>query len=143
MPRVLVVDDDRAIRELLQFALQSEGYTVDTLADGRQVVETLAAREEPCVVLLDLSMPWVSGWDVCQRLSADAVALGQHQLVILTAEPLEDGACPAPARALVRKPFDLFAVYDLVASLFALPGMVATHAPAAIAATTGPLHACH
>lgn len=128
MSRVLVVDDDRAIRELLRIALECEGYSVDTLSDGRAVVATLAATPEPCVVLMDLMMPWMTGWDVCRALEAEPAALADHQLIIMTAERLEDGACPPPARALVPKPFDLDALCRLVASLFALPGMAAAHA---------------
>lgn len=123
MLRVLVVDDDRGIRELLRAALECEGYAVTTFCDGRGVVERLAGTVEPCVVLMDLSMPYVTGWDVCAALAASPAVLGNHQLVILTAEPLSPGACPAPARKLLSKPFDLDTICSLVASLYALPGM--------------------
>ncbi|MBF6590758.1 MAG: response regulator [Ktedonobacterales bacterium] len=123
MPRVLVVDDDRGIRELLRIALEYEGYAVTTLGDGRAVVERLAELTEPCVVLMDLSMPHMTGWEVCAALEANPAALASHQIVILTAERLPDGACPTPARTLVTKPFDLDTICRLVASLFAQPGM--------------------
>jgi len=115
---VLVVDDDRAIREMLRVALEAEGYTVWTLADGRNVVATLLEASGPCVVLLDLMMPGVSGWDVCLALRADA-RLARHPVAVMTAGLLAGDPYPAPARALLRKPFDLEQVYDLVAALAA------------------------
>lgn len=117
MPHVLVVDDDRAIRELLRFALECEGYDVTTLSDGADVVATLAAMSEPCVVLMDLMMPRTDGWTVCAALAhADAI-LARHALVVMTAGFLEGDTCPTPARALLRKPFELDRVFALVASL--------------------------
>ena len=117
MPHVLVVDDDRAIRELLRFALEGEGYDVTTLSDGAEVVATLAAMSEPCVVLMDLMMPHIDGWTVCAALvHADAI-LAHHALVVMTAGLLEGDTFPAPARALLRKPFELDRVFALVASL--------------------------
>jgi CheY-like chemotaxis protein len=126
MLRVLVVDDDRAIRELLRFALEAEGYAVTTFADGRGVVEVLAELTAPCVVLMDLSMPHTTGWDVCATLASFPRALGAHQIVILTGEALGEAECPRPACTLLAKPFDLDNVCRLVASLFAMSCMIPT-----------------
>jgi CheY-like chemotaxis protein len=117
MPRVLVVDDDRPIRELLRFALEGEGYDVLTLGDGSRVVETLAALTEPCVVLMDLMMPCTDGWAVCAMLERADSLLGRHPLVIMSAGLLDGDSYPAPACALLRKPFDLNHLLRLVASL--------------------------
>lgn len=121
MPRVLIVEDDRAIRELLQFALECEGYEVLTRCDGREVVDLLLAMPEPCVVLMDLMMPWVDGYIVCQQIEEHYPTLAMHQVVVMTACWLEPGECPSPARAVIRKPFDLNEVLRLVAQLMALP----------------------
>jgi CheY-like chemotaxis protein len=133
MSRVLVVDDDRGIRELLRIALEAEGYAVSTLGDGRGVVAWLAEHREPCVALMDLSMPLMTGWEVC------AAALGEHHLVILTAEPLSAAECPAPAVRLVAKPFNLDALLALVAGLFAQPAMSAAAHPPSVASTAAAL----
>jgi CheY-like chemotaxis protein len=119
MARVLVVDDDRAIRELLCFALQCEGYDVTTLTTGEGVVEALAEAAAPMVVLMDLMMPRMNGWEVCARLTAAPGALAGHALVVMTASMLDGDECPAPARVLLRKPFMLDEVYGLVSALFA------------------------
>ncbi len=115
--QVLVVDDD-AIRELLRVALEAEGYTVWMLDNGSNVVATLLAACGPCVVLLDLMMPGVSGWDVCLALCADA-RLAHHRVAVMTAGLLKGGGYPAPARAFLAKPFDLDQVYALVEALAA------------------------
>lgn len=128
MPRVLVVDDDRAIRELLTFALEGEGYDVRTLGDGAEVVTVLEALREPCVVLMDLMMPRVDGWEVCRRLEARADLLGRHRVVLMTACMLREDERPPAAHTLLRKPFELAAVYRLVASL-SIPAPHVSHVP--------------
>ncbi len=132
MARVLVVDDDRAIREMLRIALEVEGYAVSVLDDGQRVAETLLAAAEPCVVLMDLMMPGVSGWEVCRQLVADA-QLARHPVVVMTAGLMKGDACPTPARALLCKPFELDQIYTLVESLAAemIAPPVAGFAPAA------------
>lgn len=127
MAQVLVVDDDRAIREMLRVALEVEGYAVTTLGDGRGVAETLLGMREPCIVLLDLMMPGVSGWDVCRTLSADA-RLARHPVAVMTAGLMSGDPYPAPARAMLRKPFDLDQVYDLVQTLEAAAAMPVANA---------------
>jgi CheY-like chemotaxis protein len=118
MTQVLVVDDERVIRDLLRFGLEIEGYEVVTLPDGREVVETLRALREPCVVLMDLMMPEKSGWDVCQELEREP-ALRRHLLAIMTASLQAGDTPPAPARRLIPKPFLLDNVLDVVAALAA------------------------
>jgi two-component system OmpR family response regulator len=119
MARILVVDDDRAIRELLSFALAFEGHTVATLTDGAEVTAVLDAVQDPCIVLLDVMMPEVDGWEVCRRLAAQPALLIRHRVVLMTACPPEDGLYPPVVSALVRKPFDLDRLTQLIARLAA------------------------
>ncbi|GEM_PF-1049793 len=140
MARVLVVDDERTIRELLRFALECEGHEVTVFRDGAELLTYLtdsgrhadpalpAQAQEPCVVLMDVMMPRMDGWEVCRQL-AEHPALCEHlALVLMTAVFQADEAAPVPtpARALLRKPFDLEQVFALVATL-ALPTMPAPH----------------
>jgi CheY-like chemotaxis protein len=118
MAQVLIVDDDRAIREMLRVALEVEGYSVRVLTNGRDVIETLASMSEPCVLLMDLMMPGVSGWDVCDALQADE-RLARHPVVVMTAGLMKGDSAPAPARTLLCKPFELERVYTVVESLAA------------------------
>ena len=119
MSQVVVVDDDRAIRELLRYALEAEGYTVTLLCDGRGVVEALEEALEPCVVVMDMMMPEMTGWDVCHALEEHPALLHRHAVALMSAGLLPGQEYPAVADVLMRKPFRLEQVYMLVEALFA------------------------
>ncbi len=70
MTKILVVDDDANIREVVCFALQKAGYATVTAADGAQALTRYAA-ERPDLVVLDILMPELDGTEVCRRLRAD------------------------------------------------------------------------
>ena len=140
MRRVLIVDDDRAIRELLACALEYEDYTITSLGDGSQVVATLETANEPCIVLMDLMMPRMDGWAVCRALAARPELLARHPLVLMSAGSPQESAIPREARAFIRKPFDLDALYRLLASLVSAslaPAPLAASMAAACAASAG------
>ena len=85
MARVLVVDDDAAIRQLLTFAFTMEGHTVETLADGRGVVEALRASSERVIVFMDVMMPHMDGLEVCRQLMEEPALLSRHAVVLMSA----------------------------------------------------------
>ncbi|NPV27403.1 MAG: response regulator transcription factor [Firmicutes bacterium] len=68
-PRILVVDDDRKITALLRRGLSFAGYTVDVANNGSEGLK-LAMEHQPDLVILDLMMPVMDGWQLCQRLRA-------------------------------------------------------------------------
>lgn len=70
MAKILVVDDDSSIREVVCFALQKVGYTTCTADNGKAALETFA-REKPDLLVLDILMPELDGTEVCRRLRAD------------------------------------------------------------------------
>lgn len=117
MAKVLVVEDDPAIRQMLTVALELEGHAVSALCDGSQVVATLACEPERVIVLLDLMMPRVSGWEVCERLTADAALAARHVVVVMSAA-IAPGECfPDVVRAALLKPFNLNVALSLVEAL--------------------------
>ena len=119
MAQVLVVEDDPAIRQMLTFALELEGYVVSSLGDGAQVVPTLRQASERMVVLLDLMMPRVTGWEVCELL-ADEPALGKrHAVVVMSAGITPGDRFPDVVRAALLKPFNLTTVLALVEAMSA------------------------
>ena len=69
--KILVVDDEDAIVRILRAYLEKEGYQVATAADGRQALQ-VARQQHPDLVLLDLMLPEVSGWDVCRNLRQES-----------------------------------------------------------------------
>ncbi len=70
--RVLVVDDDEDNRELLVVLLRREGYTTTAAENGAEALALLAEGFDPDVVLTDLMMPVMSGWELCERLKKDS-----------------------------------------------------------------------
>ena len=62
-PRLLLVDDDDAIRESLREALEEDGFEVVTAANGREALDRLRSSPRPSAILLDLMMPVMNGWE--------------------------------------------------------------------------------
>ncbi len=74
--RILVIDDDQAILELVREALSYEGYEILTATDGRRGLD-LAAREPPDLILLDMRMPILDGWE---PVDPALIAMAQYDL---------------------------------------------------------------
>lgn len=121
MARVLVVEDDPAIRQMLTIALELEGHVISSLGDGAQVLPTLREAPERVVVLLDLMMPRVNGWEVCERLSAEPALAARHAIVVMSAGLVPGQRLPDVVRAALLKPFNLTTVLALVEALSAEP----------------------
>ena len=68
--RILVVDDDEIVRQILQDQLQGEGYQVRTAADGEEALARVA-EDPPDLILLDVIMPRIDGYEVCRQLKSD------------------------------------------------------------------------
>lgn len=83
--RVLVVDDDHAIRETLRFVLEDAGYEVLEAADGMQALEILRDAPDAMVVLLDLMMPRLDGAGVLGAVAGDRKLSRRHAYVMTTA----------------------------------------------------------
>ncbi len=121
MARVLVVDDDAAIRQLLTFAFSMEGHTVATLSDGSRVIETLRTSSERVIVFMDVMMPLVDGLEVCRQLEAEPALLGQHVVVLMSAGFVPSEPLPSAVRATLSKPFNLERALSMVVRMSAEP----------------------
>jgi CheY-like chemotaxis protein len=84
--KILVADDDEWIRVMLETILKDEGYTVLLAKDGRETLERLR-QEKPDMLLVDLAMPEMSGWEVIQNVYSDP-ALRSTRVVIITGQIL-------------------------------------------------------
>lgn len=114
---VLIIDDDAGIREALAALLSDAGYHVRCAGDGAQGLAILASRRQPMVVLLDLMMPVMDGFEVCRRLAADAALRRDHAIVLMSAHHrLATQNCPV-VEAVIRKPFDIEALLTLMERL--------------------------
>jgi two-component system, OmpR family, response regulator MprA len=115
--RILVVDDERAVRESLQRALELEGYDVDLADDGEAALERLQGTAQADAVILDVLMPGIDGLEVCRRLRAWANPV---PVLMLTARAEVDSrvaGLDAGADDYLPKPF---ALAELLARLRAL-----------------------
>lgn len=118
--RILIVDDEPNIVVPLEFLMRREGYEVEVAGDGQAALDAVAARA-PDLVILDVMLPRLNGFDVCRRLRADPRAAGV-KILMLTAKgrdaEMEKGL-GLGADAYVTKPFS---TRDLVARVHALLG---------------------
>src|SRR6476660_1094679 len=88
MTRLLVVDDDPQLVELVGYKLRQQGFEVDTAIDGQDALNKLAG-DVPALVLLDVMMPGMSGLEVLERMRADAVT-ARTPVLMLTAKAQEE-----------------------------------------------------
>jgi CheY-like chemotaxis protein len=114
--QVLVVDDEPALRAVLVGALEDEGYTVRSAANGKLALDLLG-RWQPDLILLDLMMPELDGWDLRARLLANE-SWSHIPVVVLSAAPDRRGGVERlRAAAVFPKPFELDSLLDTVAAL--------------------------
>jgi two-component system, sensor histidine kinase and response regulator len=105
---VLIVEDETEIRDSLRDLLMDEGYSVEVAADGREALARLA-EQRPCLVILDLILPVLSGTEVYDCMQADP-ALAEIPVVISTSDPAR-----APSGVtLMKKPINLPRLLQLV-----------------------------
>src|SRR5919108_4642835 len=115
--KILVVDDERAVRDSLRRALELEGYDVDLAADGREALGRLEAEAEPDAVILDVLMPGLDGLEVCRRLRRSGSRLPVLMLTARDEVQNRVAGLDAGADDYVTKPF---ALEELFARLRAL-----------------------
>jgi CheY-like chemotaxis protein len=110
---ILLVEDDPATREAVVELLQSEGYAVRSAANGRQALEVLARSEPPRLILLDLMMPVMDGWQFLAELRRDEDAgVRRTPVVLLSGLGFIRGA--AGVADFLRKPIDAAALLGCV-----------------------------
>lgn len=105
--RILIVDDERDLVDLLKARLEAQGFEVVTAYDGQEGLEK-AKEEKPDLILLDVMMPKMDGYQVCRFLKFDE-AFKQIPIIMLTARGQEQDqkkGMEVGADAYVIKPFD-------------------------------------
>jgi CheY-like chemotaxis protein len=116
MPSVLIVDDEPFIRKLVATTLEDvAGFELIEAADGTEALE-LAREEAPAIVLLDIDMPGIDGYEACRRLREEP-GTAEATIVMLTAaagEEAERAAEEAGADLFLTKPFSPLELLRLV-----------------------------
>lgn len=111
--QILVVDDEESIRKLLMTRFEREGWTVEGAEDGRKALE-VAAREKPMVVVTDLKMPGLDGFQLMDALRAAGI---DCPVVVVTGHGEKECAIDAIHRGAfdyLEKPFDMGAIAAVV-----------------------------
>ncbi len=115
--RILVVDDERAVRESLRRALELEGYEIKLAADGEEALDRLQSDAQADAVILDVLMPGIDGLEVCRRLRRGGSRLPVLMLTARAEVENRVAGLDAGADDYVTKPF---ALEELLARLRAL-----------------------
>ncbi len=120
-PRILVVDDTPALLDTVRSCLEDEGYRVQTCLESRRAVE-LASADPPDLIMLDVVMPEVSGWEVLAQLRQDS-RFERTPVIVCTAYVAEalgrlaELKGPDQHLGLLPKPFDVDELLEVVASV--------------------------
>jgi CheY-like chemotaxis protein len=108
---VLVVDDDIAIRETLAVVLDEEGYSVAQAVNGREALDRIQEGLRPDLIVLDLMMPVMDGWQFLEERAKDQ-SLREVPVVIVSATP--ETLQPPEVCAFVRKPMRLDHLLEVI-----------------------------
>ena len=125
---VLVVEDDKNIRDLLQMYLEKEGYAVTTAVDGGEALKKFRSIQ-PDLVLLDVMMPVMDGWAVCRAIRAES----KTPVIMLTAKSETDdkvAGLKSGADDYITKPFEMREVLARIEAVLRRSGSAAKEAPA-------------
>ena len=118
LQRILIVDDEPALREILAAILADEGYAVQTAADGRSALDLIGAAP-PDLVITDISMPRLDGWGLLAQVRQDDPTL--PVLLISALRPTLMGRTLPTSNhtAFLAKPFDLDVLLERITRLIA------------------------
>jgi len=111
--RVLVCEDDRAIRTLVELLLRRRGYTVDVAVDGEAAITALAGRPYD-VIVLDLLMPGTTGYEVLDYLRQNHPQQLSRVIITTASQNAFREVFPIAIASMIRKPFDIYELEELV-----------------------------
>ena len=122
MPKILLVEDNEMNRDMLTRRLERRGYEVVSAADGLQAVE-MATSAAPALILMDMSLPLLDGWEATRRLKADA-ATKSIPVIALTAHAMSgdrEKALAAGCDDYDTKPIELPRLLEKIEALLQRP----------------------
>ena len=109
---VLIVEDDADLRDMMAQLLSLEGFNAATVSNGREALEYLHDGDRPDVILLDLMMPVMDGWEFRRRQQADPTVAGVPVIVLSALD--QSRAADVRADAFLKKPLDFDRLLTLV-----------------------------
>lgn len=125
--KILIVEDNNDIREVMEEALSTEGFVVDSARNGKEALALLKTTDEPTLIFLDLMMPIMNGWEFLDAMKADA-KFAKHKVVTVSAvnatESVEDPT-PLKTAGKIQKPMSLETLWAEVKKHCVLPSAAA------------------
>lgn len=118
MPKILLVEDNEMNRDMLSRRLKRNGYDVVIAVDGQQGVD-MAASEAPDLILMDMSLPVIDGWEATRRVKANAATRG-IPVIALTAHAMagdREKAIEAGCEDYDTKPVEITRLLDKITAL--------------------------
>jgi len=112
--RILVIEDDEGIRETIKDLLEMEGFAARTAENGREGLRVLAEMAEPCLILLDLMMPVMNGWEFLDVLKNEQRhVLATIPVVVTTGAADAGGVEQKYGCDVLKKPVDIERLVEL------------------------------
>jgi len=111
--KVLVVDDDPIIRDMMVDMLEYEGFSLRVARNGLEALKVLRGDED-YLVFLDVMMPNIDGREVCERLDADPHARRRHAIILMSALDRLSEVTACKVEGIIPKPFVVEDVLDVV-----------------------------
>jgi CheY-like chemotaxis protein len=108
---ILVIEDNKEIQDSLKMALEIEGYKVFTASNGKEGVEKLERMPTPCLILLDLMMPIMNGWEFVEVISKN-IMFSTIPIVVVSA--FSDQKETPLTNGYIKKPIDLDSLLSTV-----------------------------
>ncbi len=111
--KILVVDDDPIIRDMMVDILEFEGYSISIARNGLEALQLLRSGEE-YLVFLDILMPVMSGKELCNLIEQDPYMRERHRIILMSALDNLDEAATLDVDAILQKPFVVDDVIDIL-----------------------------
>lgn len=111
---ILIVEDDASLRETLADLLADEGYRVAEAANGQEALQRLRGAALPCIILLDLMMPVMNGWEFREHQRRDPALAGIPVAVVTGVRNTLDKVAALDAVGYFQKPIDIPALLETV-----------------------------
>jgi CheY-like chemotaxis protein len=111
--KILVVDDDPVIRDMMADILEFEGYTISVARNGSEALHLLRS-DENYLVFLDIMMPAMSGKELCAIIEADPHLRERHSIILMSAMDNLEEAASFRVDAILQKPFVVEDVIDIL-----------------------------
>ncbi len=111
--KILVVDDDPVIRDMMADILEFEGYTISVARNGSEALQFLRSGEA-YLVFLDIMMPVMSGRELCALIEADPHLRERHRIILMSAMDNLEEVATLEVDAILQKPFVVDDVIDIL-----------------------------